>query len=101
MPVFPCACARPAAGPLQDCRSLDGRTALADGRSQWITAEPARLDVHRLRAQSCAVLTGVGTVLADDPLLNVRGLVRCRQPSAAACGLDSGLRTPPDARCCQ
>jgi diaminohydroxyphosphoribosylaminopyrimidine deaminase/5-amino-6-(5-phosphoribosylamino)uracil reductase len=87
--------------PLVRCKiavSLDGRTALADGRSQWITAEPARLDVQRLRAQSCAVLTGIGTVLADDPLLNVRGLVDAvsRQPLRVV--LDSGLRTPPDAR---
>ena len=87
--------------PLIRCKiatSLDGRTALADGRSQWITAEPARLDGQRLRAQSCAVLTGVGTVLADDPLLNVRGLAdeAGRQPLRVV--LDSGLRTPPDAR---
>ena len=47
--------------------SLDGRTALADGRSQWITGEPARRDVQRWRARSAAILTGVGTVLADDP----------------------------------
>lgn len=92
--------------PLIRCKiaaSLDGRTALADGRSQWITAEPARLDVQRLRAQSCAVLTGIGTVLADDPQLNVRHLeidgagdaVR-RQPLRVV--LDSAFRTPPAAR---
>ncbi|MEJ2060423.1 MAG: bifunctional diaminohydroxyphosphoribosylaminopyrimidine deaminase/5-amino-6-(5-phosphoribosylamino)uracil reductase RibD [Gammaproteobacteria bacterium] len=52
--------------------SLDGRTALASGESQWITGEAARRDVQRLRAQSSAVLTGSGTVLADDPSLNVR-----------------------------
>lgn len=87
--------------PLVRCKiaaSLDGRTALADGRSQWITAEPARLDVQRLRAQSSAILTGIGTVLADDPLLNVRGLAdeAARQPLRVV--LDSGFRTPPDAR---
>lgn len=87
--------------PLVRCKlavSLDGRTALADGRSQWITAEPARLDVQRLRARSCAVLTGIGTVLADDPQLNVRapGDVSSRQPLRVV--LDSGFRTPPDAR---
>ena len=89
--------------PLVRCKiaaSLDGRTALADGRSQWITAEPARLDVQRLRAQSSAVLTGIGTVLADDPQLNVRGLRTMdwrRAPSAAA--RDSGFRLPDAAGC--
>ncbi len=87
--------------PLVRCKiavSLDGRTALADGRSQWITAEPARLDVQRLRAQSSAVLTGIGTVLADDPQLNVRELTDevNRQPLRVI--LDSGFRTPPEAR---
>jgi len=52
--------------------SLDGRTALADGRSQWITGEAARADVQRLRAEACVVVTGMGTVLADDPALTVR-----------------------------
>ena len=60
--------------------TLDGRTALADGDSRWITGRPARTDVHRLRAQSCAVMTGIGTVLADDPLLNVRHVETDRQP---------------------
>jgi diaminohydroxyphosphoribosylaminopyrimidine deaminase / 5-amino-6-(5-phosphoribosylamino)uracil reductase len=52
--------------------SLDGRTALANGRSQWITGPQARMDVHRLRARSSAVVTGNGTLLADDPWLTVR-----------------------------
>jgi diaminohydroxyphosphoribosylaminopyrimidine deaminase/5-amino-6-(5-phosphoribosylamino)uracil reductase len=52
--------------------SLDGKTALANGQSQWITAKPARQDVQRHRAKSCAILSGSGTVLADDPSLNVR-----------------------------
>src|SRR5206468_11945414 len=49
--------------------SVDGRTALANGASQWITGEAARHDVHALRARSCAMLTGIGTVLQDDPQL--------------------------------
>jgi diaminohydroxyphosphoribosylaminopyrimidine deaminase/5-amino-6-(5-phosphoribosylamino)uracil reductase len=60
--------------------SLDGRTALADGQSQWITGEAARRDVHALRARSCAMLTGIGTVLADDPQLTVRHVPCSRQP---------------------
>ncbi len=77
--------------------SLDGRTGLANGVSQWITGPASREDVHRWRARSSAVMTGVGTVLADDPLLNVRlaGSDR-RQPLRII--LDSRLRTPPDAR---
>ncbi|MCX7054174.1 MAG: bifunctional diaminohydroxyphosphoribosylaminopyrimidine deaminase/5-amino-6-(5-phosphoribosylamino)uracil reductase RibD [Proteobacteria bacterium] len=52
--------------------SADGRTALADGSSQWITSEPARADVQRLRARASAIVTGIGTALADDPALTVR-----------------------------
>lgn len=52
--------------------TLDGRTAAADGRSQWITGAAARRDVQRLRARSCAIVTGIGTVLADDPALTLR-----------------------------
>ena len=52
--------------------SLDGRTAMASGESRWITGEAARLDVHRLRARSSAIITGIGTVLADDPELTAR-----------------------------
>lgn len=78
--------------------SLDGRTALANGASQWITGEAARADVQRLRARSSAIMTGVGTVLADDPSLNVRadGLGDVLQPIRVI--VDSDLRIPPAAR---
>lgn len=76
--------------------SLDGRTALANGTSQWITGEAARQDVQHWRARSCAVLTGIGTVLADDARLNVRGVETERQPLRVV--LDSQLRIPLDAR---
>lgn len=79
--------------------SLDGRTAMASGESQWITGAEARADVQRLRAEAGAVLTGVGTVLADDPSLNIR------DPALDMAGrlplrvvLDSSLRMPPAAR---
>ncbi len=77
--------------------SLDGRTALANGQSKWITGDSAREDVHRWRARSSAILTGVGTVLADDPQLNVRlGHEVSRQPARVI--LDSALRTPSSAQ---
>jgi len=76
--------------------TLDGRSALADGRSQWITGEAARADGHRWRARACAVLTGIGTVKADDPQLNVRGVDTPRQPLRVI--VDSRLETPPAAR---
>ncbi len=77
--------------------SLDGRTALASGESQWISSEAARLDVQAFRAQSAAILTGIGTVLADDPALTVRtGAEPRRQPLRVV--LDSQLRTPAAAR---
>ncbi len=76
--------------------SLDGRVALHNGASRWITGEPARNDVQRWRARSSAVLTGIGTVLADDPQLNVRLPGTQRQPLRVV--LDSELRTPPTAR---
>ncbi len=60
--------------------TLDGRTALADGRSQWITGPEAREDGHRWRARACAILTGIGTVKADDPRLTVREVETPRQP---------------------
>jgi len=77
--------------------SLDGRTAMANGESKWITSEAARHDVHQLRARSSAIMTGVGTVLADDPTLTVRlDGERIRQPLRVV--LDTHLRTPPQAR---
>lgn len=82
--------------------SLDGRTALANGASQWITHEAARADVQHWRARSSAVLTGVGTVLADDPQLNVRapGMeLLGRQPLRVIC--DTHLRTPATAKALQ
>jgi len=79
--------------------SLDGRTALANGASMWITGEAARQDVQRWRARSCAVLTGINTVLADDPQLNVRNIESPRQPLRVV--LDSRLRIPLNARILQ
>lgn len=76
--------------------SLDGRTALANGISQWITGPEARRDVQHWRARSCAILTGIGTVLADDPRLNVRDIATERQPWRVV--LDSHLRLPLDAQ---
>ncbi|MGB7543339.1 MAG: bifunctional diaminohydroxyphosphoribosylaminopyrimidine deaminase/5-amino-6-(5-phosphoribosylamino)uracil reductase RibD [Burkholderiales bacterium] len=76
--------------------SLDGRTALANGKSQWITGEAARADGHRWRARACAVLTGVGTVRDDDPQLDVRGIETPRQPLRIV--VDSKLEISPAAR---
>lgn len=81
--------------------SLDGRTAMGSGDSKWITGEAARLDVQRLRARSCAVLSGIDTVLQDDPRLDVRtdpldGLPVGRQPVRVI--VDSKLRLPATAR---
>lgn len=75
--------------------TLDGRTALADGDSRWITGRPARTDVHRLRARSCAVVTGIGTLLADDPLLTVRHVETSRQPLRVV--VDNNLAFPTTA----
>jgi diaminohydroxyphosphoribosylaminopyrimidine deaminase / 5-amino-6-(5-phosphoribosylamino)uracil reductase len=75
--------------------SLDGRTALANGASKWITGEAARQDVQHWRARASAVMTGIGTVLADDPQLNVR-IETTRQPLRVV--LDSKLRMPLQAR---
>ncbi|EGZ47616.1 bifunctional diaminohydroxyphosphoribosylaminopyrimidine deaminase/5-amino-6-(5-phosphoribosylamino)uracil reductase RibD [Neisseria wadsworthii] len=79
---------------LKCAASLDGKTALSNGQSQWITGEAARSDVQILRAESCAVLTGIGTVLADNPKLNVRTFPTLRQPIRII--LDSRLQTPLD-----
>ena len=76
--------------------SLDGNTALENGASQWITSAPARADGHAWRARACAVLTGVGTVRDDDPLLDVRLVDAPRQPALVV--VDSRLGTPLDAR---
>ena len=87
--------------------SLDGRTAMANGDSQWITGAAAREDVQRLRAMSCAIVTGIGTVLSDNCALSVRPaelglgerearMASRRQPLRAV--LDSRLQTPADAR---
>jgi diaminohydroxyphosphoribosylaminopyrimidine deaminase/5-amino-6-(5-phosphoribosylamino)uracil reductase len=81
---------------MKSAQSLDGQTALFNGQSQWITAEAARLDGHHWRARACAVLTGIGTVLQDNPLLNVRGVTTPRQPHLLI--VDSRLQTPLDAR---
>ena len=76
--------------------SLDGRTALPDGESRWITGDAARHDVQVLRARCSALMTGSSTVLADDPRLDVRLPGATRQPLRVV--LDTNLRTPPDAR---
>jgi diaminohydroxyphosphoribosylaminopyrimidine deaminase/5-amino-6-(5-phosphoribosylamino)uracil reductase len=76
--------------------SLDGRTALANGRSQWITGPEARRDGHAWRARACAVLTGIGTVRDDDPQLNVREVQTPRQPLKVV--VDSRLELSPSAK---
>jgi diaminohydroxyphosphoribosylaminopyrimidine deaminase/5-amino-6-(5-phosphoribosylamino)uracil reductase len=81
---------------LKAAATLDGRTALEDGRSQWITGAEARRDGHRWRARACAILTGIGTVKADDPRLTVRDVETPRQPLRVL--VDSRLETPPGAR---
>jgi diaminohydroxyphosphoribosylaminopyrimidine deaminase/5-amino-6-(5-phosphoribosylamino)uracil reductase len=80
---------------LKSASTLDGKTALANGQSQWITGAAARADVQRLRARACAILTGSGTVLADNPRMSVRDLDIGRQPLRVV--VDSTLRTPADA----
>nr|WP_237149702.1 bifunctional diaminohydroxyphosphoribosylaminopyrimidine deaminase/5-amino-6-(5-phosphoribosylamino)uracil reductase RibD [Polynucleobacter asymbioticus] len=76
--------------------SLDGKTALPNGQSQWITGPLARADGHHWRAQACAIVTGVGTVKEDDPSLNVREVSTHRQPWRII--VDSKLETPPNAK---
>lgn len=84
--------------------SLDGRSAMANGDSKWITGEEAREDVQKLRAQSCAIVTGIGTVLADDPALTVRStklpaIAKEKQPLRVV--LDRQQRIPPQAKILQ
>jgi diaminohydroxyphosphoribosylaminopyrimidine deaminase/5-amino-6-(5-phosphoribosylamino)uracil reductase len=81
---------------LKVAASIDGMTALSNGTSQWITSQAARTDGHAWRARASAVLTGVGTVLEDDPQLDVRLVETPRQPYLVV--IDSQLQTPPDAR---
>lgn len=81
---------------LKVAAALDGATALANGKSQWITSPQARQDGHTFRARASGILTGIGTVLADDPQLNVRGLEQSRSPIKIV--VDSQLRTPPSSR---
>ena len=81
---------------LKIAASLDGKTALPSGESQWITGPLARADGHHWRAQACAIVTGVGTVKEDDPTLNVRDVGTQRQPWRII--VDSKLETPPNAR---
>lgn len=80
--------------------SLDGRTAMSSGESQWITGDAARQDVQRLRAASDAIMTGIGTVLADDPSLNVRDDVLAKQipNQPLRVIMDSSLRLPATAK---
>jgi diaminohydroxyphosphoribosylaminopyrimidine deaminase/5-amino-6-(5-phosphoribosylamino)uracil reductase len=84
---------------LKVAATLDGRSALANGKSQWITGAAARRDGHRWRARACALLTGIGTVRADDPRLTVRELETPRQPLRVI--VDSRLETPHSARILQ
>lgn len=81
---------------LKTAQSLDGRTALPNGRSQWITGREARVDGHAWRRRAGVVLTGIGTVLADDPRLDVREVPTTLQPIRAV--VDSRSRLPPSAR---
>jgi diaminohydroxyphosphoribosylaminopyrimidine deaminase/5-amino-6-(5-phosphoribosylamino)uracil reductase len=84
---------------LKAAASLDGKTALNNGVSQWITGPEARRDGQRWRARACAVLTGIGTVRDDDPQLTVREVETTRQPLRVV--VDSRLETPPTARILQ
>ena len=81
---------------LKVAASLDGKTALSNGESQWITGPDARRDGHQWRARSCAILTGAGTVRDDDPQLTVREVECARVPMRVV--VDGGLTTPPTAR---
>lgn len=81
---------------LKAAATLDGKTALNNGVSQWITGDDARRDAHRWRARSCAVLTGIGTVRDDDPQLTVRAIHTDRQPMRIV--VDARLETPLNAK---
>jgi diaminohydroxyphosphoribosylaminopyrimidine deaminase / 5-amino-6-(5-phosphoribosylamino)uracil reductase len=81
---------------MKSAASLDGRTALPTGESQWITGEAARADGHAWRARACAILTGIGTVREDNPQLTVRGIDTPRQPQRVL--IDSRAELPLDAR---
>ncbi len=81
---------------LKVAASIDGKTALANGQSKWITGADARRDVHRMRAEACAVMTGIGTLMADDPQLTVREIPCDRQPLRIL--LDSRLDITDNAR---
>ena len=81
---------------MKTASTLDGKTALNNGVSQWITGEAARRDGHRWRARACAVLTGIGTVRADDPQLSVRAVPCSRQPLRVL--VDARLEVSPEAR---
>lgn len=84
---------------MKSAASLDGMTALHNGRSQWITGQAARDDGHAWRARACAILTGIGTVKSDDPQLNVRAVATPRQPRRIV--IDSRLDISLDARILQ
>jgi diaminohydroxyphosphoribosylaminopyrimidine deaminase/5-amino-6-(5-phosphoribosylamino)uracil reductase len=84
---------------LKAAATLDGKTALNNGASQWITGPAARADGHRWRARACAILTGIGTVRADDPQLTVRDLPCSRQPLRVL--VDATLAVSPAARILQ
>jgi diaminohydroxyphosphoribosylaminopyrimidine deaminase/5-amino-6-(5-phosphoribosylamino)uracil reductase len=84
---------------LKVAATLDGRSALASGASQWLTGPEARRDGHRWRARACALLTGIGTVTADDPLLTVREVETPRQPLRVV--VDSRLEIPHHAQILQ
>ena len=84
---------------MKSAASLDGMTALHNGRSQWITGQAARDDGHAWRARACAILTGIGTVKTDDPQLNVRAVATPRQPRRIV--IDSRLDISLDARILQ
>ncbi|WP_353156907.1 bifunctional diaminohydroxyphosphoribosylaminopyrimidine deaminase/5-amino-6-(5-phosphoribosylamino)uracil reductase RibD, partial [Herminiimonas fonticola] len=81
---------------MKSAASLDGMTALHNGISQWITGDEARADGHLWRARACAILTGIGTVMEDDPQLTVRAIDTPRQPQRIV--IDSQLQISPHAR---